>query len=107
MALGALEGADQRGDALGRAALLELVERAPDRLAEPGPAGGPGELAGDEPGGATADLAERAPGREPGADRHAQQVQHVGELDLHEGAARVRPPSQRELGREEAGGGGG
>src|SRR6185295_4848753 len=80
VALGPFERVDERGDAVGRAALLELVERALGRLAELVACGGSPELPRQRAGVAAADLGERAARSEAGGDGDAQEVQHVGQL---------------------------
>ena len=52
---------------------------------------------------AAADLGERAPRPEPRADRHAQQVEHVGLLGLDHACPGACAGAQPEVGREEAG----
>ena len=71
------------------------VERVVGRLAERRARGGARELGGEQAGVAAADLGERAPRREPGGDRDAQQVEHVGQLGLDRAAPRARAPAQR------------
>jgi len=50
-----------------------------------------------------ADLGQRAPRGEPGRDRDAQQVEHVGDLGLDRAPACTGAPAQVQIGREEAG----
>jgi hypothetical protein len=68
VALGPFERVDERGDAVGRAALLELVERCARRLAELVACGGSPELPRQRAGVAAADLGERAARSEAGGD---------------------------------------
>ena len=46
---------------------------------------------------AAPDLGERAPRRQPGRDRDAQQVEHVGQLGLDRGAARAGAAAQPQV----------
>ena len=86
---------------------LELRQRPLGRLAHRGAVGGALELLREHTGVAPADLLQRPPRREAGGDRDPQQVQHVGQLGLHQLPARAGAPAQRVLGGEVAADGSG
>ena len=60
------------------------------------------QLGGEQAAAAPPDLRQRAADRQPGCDRDAQQVEHVGELVAHARRARARAPREHEVGHEEA-----
>ena len=103
VAVGALERGDERGDARGRAALLELAVGRRARDAERGPRGGAAQLGGEQARVAAPDLGERARRRQAGGDGDAQQVEHVRQLALDRAAAAAGAPAEPDVGREEAG----
>src|SRR3954469_4477948 len=103
VALGAAERLDERGDALGGAARLEVVQRLLRGLAEPGAGGGTAQLVRERAGMAAADLGERAPRREAGGDRDAQEIEHVGQVGVDLLAPRRGAPSEAELRGQEPG----
>ena len=106
VAVGAAQRGDQRGDRRRRArgAQARRALRRAGRRALLG-ARRVRSSRGQQPRVAAADLGQRAREGEPGLDRDAQQVQHVGELGLHPRAAPARAPAQPGVGREEAGAG--
>ena len=86
--VGAPERLRERVDAAAGRAPLEAVERQRRRDAERDPPRRRAQLGGEHAGMPAADLPERAPRRQPGADGDPQQVEHVGELRLDGAAAR-------------------
>src|SRR5688500_15403531 len=74
-----------------------MVERAVHRFAELGARGEPGELPRERARVAAADLRERTARGETGRDRHAHQVQHVGQFSFDLTAPVVGPSSEAEL----------
>src|SRR3954468_19174795 len=103
VALGASQCLDERGDAVGGAARLEMVQRLLGGLAELATGGGAPQLVRERAGMAAADLGERASRREARGDGDAEEIEHVGQLGVDRPAPLFGPSSEPELRRQEPG----
>ena len=102
MAIGTGERGGERRDPSGRRAALELLVGGSTRHAESRRRGRATQLGGQQAGMTPADLGQRAARREARGDRHAQEVEHVGELARHHRRAAPRSLPQPDVGRQEA-----
>ncbi len=103
VALGPLQRGHELRDPGGGATRFESGQRGLERLPQLRALRGAFELTREQAGMAPADLLERPPWREPGGDRHAHQVQHVGQLRLDRFPPRASASAQDVLGSEKAG----